>query len=52
MRIAVGITKQEATKMQWPDAATDKGVSIDVQRKMRNEWAAAFADPTWAVCWC
>ena len=49
-RIAVGNSKQKATRVQWSNAAADKGVPIVMQRQMREARAAAYACPTSAVC--
>ena len=51
VRIDVGNSKHEATKVQWSDAATDNGAPVVVQRQIREAWASAFADPTSAACW-
>ena len=50
-RIEVGYARQEATNVQWPDAAHRKGLPHDQQRQLGTALAAAFSDPIAAVCW-
>ena len=51
VHLAVGYSKQEATKVQWSDATDSKGLSHDLQRQLGAALAAAFADPITAARW-